>query len=135
MSPSAPCRGRPAALTRAAAALPVLLVLAQLLLAAVPAAYAGVLDEFPFESCVQKLQQSPYSATMHSYTENTRSNTSQFCIQLHTSNTCSPWGRRCCNTHINKIKFLPGTWGSWVGWTGPMHPAIAVQCNCSCPHV
>ncbi|KAG2482509.1 hypothetical protein HYH03_018554 [Edaphochlamys debaryana] len=80
-------------------------------LAFAASAQAGMLagTKFPFEGCKQNLMNSPYYATLLSYNENTKAQTSKFCIQLHSkpADACIKNGFRCCNTHINKIKFFP----------------------------
>lgn len=63
--------------------------------------------EFPFDPCVQNTKYSRYYASLVSYKENPRTQTSQFCMQLHVTPTCTKGSYRCCNTHINKIKFFP----------------------------
>ncbi|KAG2450874.1 hypothetical protein HYH02_004707 [Chlamydomonas schloesseri] len=52
---------------------------------------------------------SRYYATLFSYTENKAKKTSQYCVQLHAApaDSCTPGKYRCCNTHINKLKFFP----------------------------
>ncbi|KAG2494216.1 hypothetical protein HYH03_007572 [Edaphochlamys debaryana] len=63
--------------------------------------------KFPFENCVQNTTRSPYYSTLLSYDENIKSRTSRFCIQIHVKPWCDPGRFRCCDTHINKVKFFP----------------------------
>ncbi|KAG2422624.1 hypothetical protein HXX76_010405 [Chlamydomonas incerta] len=83
--------------------------LALWILALVHGGEASYLTGTKFENCVQKTMYSRYYATLDSYTENKAKKTSQYCVQLHAApaDSCTPGKYRCCNTHINKLKFFP----------------------------